>query len=79
MSDLKGHWSDAITRFTQAIELAERYGVKARGALATSGLGRALVATGQLDEGTRVLRDGYSAWKTFGGRFFSTALAADAS
>ena len=79
VSDLKGHWSDAIKHFTQAMELAERYGVKARGALAMSGLGRALVATGQLDEGTRVLRDGYSAWKMYGGRFFSTALAADAT
>jgi MalT-like TPR region len=79
MSGLKGDWTDAITRFTQAIELADRYGLKAFGAAAKSGLGRALVATGQLDDGTRLLRDGYSGWTTFGGRHFSTALAAGAA
>ena len=79
ISGLKGDWTDAITRFTQAIELAERYGLKAFGAAAKSGLGCALVATGQLDDGTRLLRDGYSGWTTFGGRHYSTALAAGAA
>jgi ATP/maltotriose-dependent transcriptional regulator MalT len=79
MSGLKGDWTDAITRFTQAIELAERYGLKAFGAAAKSGLGRALVTMGQLEDGARLLRDGYSGWTTFGGRHFSTALAAGAA
>ena len=79
MSDLKGDWNDAITRFTQAIELAERYGLKPYGALAKSSLGRALVATGQLDDGTRLLREGYSGYMMFGGSLWSTALAAGAA
>jgi tetratricopeptide (TPR) repeat protein len=79
MSDLKGEWNDAITRFTQAIELAERYGVKPYGALAKSSLGRALVATGQLDDGTRLLREGYSEYMMFGGSLWSSALAAGAA
>ena len=79
MSGRKGDWADAITRFTQALELAERYGLKAYGALAKGGLGRALVATGQPGHGTRLLREGYSEWTTFGGRQASTASAADAA
>jgi class 3 adenylate cyclase/tetratricopeptide (TPR) repeat protein len=79
MSDLKGDWSDAITRYRQALELSERYGLKPSSAWAKSGLGRALVATGQLDHGTRLLRDGYSGWTTFQGRNVSTSLAADAA
>ncbi|MDM0021459.1 AAA family ATPase [Variovorax saccharolyticus] len=80
MSGLKGEWKDAITHFTQAIELAERHGLKAFGVAAKSGLGLALVATGRFDEGTRLLREGYSGWTTFGGRFasiVSTARAAE--
>ena len=79
MADLKGDWTDAITRFTQSLELAERCGLTAFGAWAKCGLGRALVATGQLDEGTRLLREGYSGWATFGGRQVTTAFAADAA
>jgi tetratricopeptide (TPR) repeat protein len=79
MSDLRGDWSEAISRFTRALELAERYGLKASGAVAKFRLGRALVATGQLDDGTRLLREGYSGWTTFGGRHFSTFLAARAA
>jgi class 3 adenylate cyclase/tetratricopeptide (TPR) repeat protein len=79
MSDLKGDWSDAITRYREALELAERYGLRALGANAKSGLGRALVATGQLDDGIRLLREGYSGWVMFGGRFFSTFFAAAAA
>jgi len=79
MSGRKGDWNDAITRCTQALELAERYGLKSYGALAKFGLGQALVATGQLDDGTRMLREGYSAWTTFGGIFTSTVLAARAA
>ncbi len=79
MAGLKGEWTDAITRFTQALELADRYGLAAFGAWAKSGLGRALVATGQLDDGTRLLHEGYSGWATFGGRQVTTAFAADAA
>ena len=79
MADLKGDWTDAITRFTQSLELAERCGLTAFGAWAKCGLGRALVATGQLDDGTRLLREGYSGWATFGGRQVTTAFAADAA
>ena len=79
MSGLKGDWADAITRFTQAIELAERYGLRAFDAAAKGGLGRALVAAGQLDDGTRLIREGYSGWTTFGGRMGSSAMAAGAA
>ena len=79
MSGLKGDWTDAITRYTQALELEERYGLKALGAVAKSGLGRALVATGRLDDGIRLLREGYSGWTTFGGRQASTQFAANAA
>jgi tetratricopeptide (TPR) repeat protein len=79
MSALKGDWTDSITCFTRALELADRYGEKARGALAKWGLGRALVATGQIGDGTRLLREGYSGWTRFGGRMFRTLYAADAA
>ena len=79
MSGLRGDWSDAITRFTQALELAERYGLKAFGSQAKCGLGRALVATGQFVDGIRLLREGYSGWTTFGGRQASTQFAAAAA
>lgn len=79
MSEMKGDWTDAITRYTHAIELAERYDLKAFGAIAKCGRGRALVATGQLEIGTRLLREGYSGWATFGGRQASTALVAGAA
>jgi class 3 adenylate cyclase/tetratricopeptide (TPR) repeat protein len=79
MSELKGDWTDAITRYTHALELAERYDLKAFGAVAKCGRGRALVATGQLDVGTRLLREGYSGWATSGGIQASTSLAAGAA
>jgi class 3 adenylate cyclase/tetratricopeptide (TPR) repeat protein len=79
MSDLKGDWTDAITRYGLALELSERYGLRALGANAKSGLGHALVATGQLDEGIRLLREGYSGWVMFGGKFFSTLFASTAA
>src|SRR4030095_11100816 len=71
MSAAKGDWPDAITLCTQALEIAERYGLKARGAMAKSGLGIALVGTGQLDNGIRLLREGYSEGTTFRGRIRS--------
>jgi class 3 adenylate cyclase/tetratricopeptide (TPR) repeat protein len=79
MSGLKGDWTDSIARFTRALELAERYGLKLYGALAKSGLGRALVATGLRGDGTRLLREGYVGWTTLGGRPASTAIAAGAA
>ncbi len=79
ISDLKGEYADAITLCTTSLEMAERYGLKARGAIVKHRLGAAMVATGQFDEGTRLLREGYSGWTTFGGRLFSTGLAANAA
>ena len=79
MSMLRGDWTDAIARSTQALELAERYGLKNTGAMAEFCLGRALIATGRLDEGTRLLRKGYSGFTTFNGRFTSTSLDAAAA
>ena len=57
----------------------ERYGVKVRGAVAKIGLGRALVASGQLDDVVRLLHEGYSEWATFGGTFWCTQRAAEAA
>jgi class 3 adenylate cyclase/tetratricopeptide (TPR) repeat protein len=79
MSEYRGDPSDAITRYTQALELAGRYGLKAYAALANCGLGRTLVATGQQGDGIRLLREGYVGWTTFGGRMSSSALAAGAA
>ena len=79
MSLLKGDWNDAFSRFTQAIELAERYSLKPYGAFASFGLGIALVATGRVEDGTRLLRDGFAGWTTFGGTNASTPFAADAA
>ncbi|MDM0072464.1 AAA family ATPase [Variovorax sp. J31P207] len=79
MSARKGDWTDALARSTQALELAERYGLKTYGAVAKSGLGHVLVATGKLDDGIRLLRDGYSGWVMFGGSFWSTFYAANAA
>jgi tetratricopeptide (TPR) repeat protein len=79
MSARKGDWTGALARSTQALELAERYGLKTYGAVAKSGLGHALVAMGQLDDGIRLLRDGYSGWVMFGGSFWSTFYAANAA
>ena len=79
MSAMKGNWIDAVTHNAEALELAERYSLKARGAGAKSQLGAALVATGQFDEGIRLLREGYAEWTIYGGRFFSTRLATNAA
>jgi class 3 adenylate cyclase/tetratricopeptide (TPR) repeat protein len=79
MSGLKGDWDDAFLRSTQANELAERYGLKAYGAFATFGLGKALVATGRVDDGTRLLRGGFSEWTSFGGTNASNYFAAQAA
>ena len=79
MSAMKGNWIDAATHSAEALELAERYSLKARGAGAKSQLGAALVATAQLDEGIRLLREGYAEYTIYGGRFFSTGLATNAA
>ena len=76
---MKGNWIDAATHSAEALELAERYSLKARGAGAKSQLGAALVATAQLDEGIRLLREGYAEYTIYGGRFFSTGLATNAA
>ena len=78
MSNLKGDWTDSIKRCTRALELAERYGLKVFGSWTKSAFGRALVATGQLEEGMRLLREGYSAWTALAG-IASTLYAADAA
>ena len=75
----KGDWVNATMCATESLELAQRYGLKAFGAVATLNLGRALVATGHLDQGTRLLREGYGGWLSFGGNFFSTSFAAEAA
>jgi tetratricopeptide (TPR) repeat protein len=75
----KGDWADVIARSTKALELAERDGLKMFGAVAKAWLARGLVATGQLEVGIRLLREGYSAWLTFFGRFFTTIFATDAA
>ena len=79
MSAMRHEWTDSNGYFTQALELAQRYGLKAFGALSVFGLGRVLVATGHLVDGIRMLREGYSGWTTFGGRFFSTSFAGEAA
>ena len=77
MSAAKGDWADEAAHQTVGLEIADRYGVKSQGPYARFYLGRALVATGQLDEGLRLLREGYSEWIQVGGSFFSTIYAAD--
>ena len=76
VSNLKGDWSDAIQRFTQTLEMAQRHDLKPHVAQAKLGLGRALLASGRVDDGTRLLREGYSEWTTYGGRFFGATFAA---
>ena len=78
MAELKGDIADAASRFEQALELAERYGLKMFGALAKCGQGRAMVSLGQFDQGAQLLREGYLEWTTFGGRQASSQRAAAA-
>ena len=79
MAAMKGRWHDSIARTTQAVELAQRYGLKTSGASTKFGLGRAWAASGQLDLGLRLLREGYSECAKFGGMTHGTALAAEAA
>jgi hypothetical protein len=76
---LKGNLSEAVERSTEALELAQRYGVMlffGQGKLAH---GMALVAQAQLDDGIRLCREGCSAWERFGGKFYGVQFAADAA
>jgi class 3 adenylate cyclase len=72
-------WTKVITLCTQSLEFTERYGLNAHRSGAKLELGRALIATGQIDNGIRLLREGYSGWATFNGKFFRTIKAAEAA
>jgi len=78
MANLKGDWRNAITCCARALELAERYGMKVFGSWTKSAFGRALLATGQVEKGVQLLREGYLAWTALAG-IASTAYAADAA
>ena len=78
MANLKGDWTDSIKHCSRALELAERYGLKVFGSWTRSAFGGALVATGQLQQGMQMLRDGYLAWTALAG-VASTVYAADAA
>jgi hypothetical protein len=66
-----------MTRSKEMFDMADRYGLKARATQAKLDLGRALIATGHVDDGLPLCRQGLTDWSKFGGGSFSTLYVAD--
>jgi hypothetical protein len=57
-----GDWAESIRISHETLALAEQLGLKNRLGSGRLLLGRAMVAAGQVDEGTRMLHEGYAMW-----------------
>jgi len=57
-----GDWAEAIRLAHKAIALAERLGFKGRAGAGKLLLGRAMVAAGEAEEGTRLMHEGFAIW-----------------
>ncbi len=78
---LKGEFRTGLGAAREMLELAQRFGVNSRIAMATISLGRASIALGEMEKGILLLREGIDRWKSIVGRQNETeymALAAEA-
>lgn len=76
-----GDMQESIRLSTQLLALAERLGFKSRLGSGRMLMGRAVVAQGRIDEGARLLREGFAMWSDDGSQTGVTefaAMAADA-
>lgn len=78
-AQLKGKNTEAIRRARRALELCERLDYKTRYANALLELGRALIKTGEVENGTRMFREAYALWKSATGVQFCSEWAAEAA
>ena len=74
-----GDWATAIGHSRSAMAIAERLGFSARLGTGKMLLGRSLVAAGEVDEGVRLLDEGYALWSADGSPAGSSELAASAA
>jgi len=79
MAFRKGDMEESIRLSQQVLELSERMGFKARLGSGRILLGRAVVASGRVDEGTRLLREGFAMWSALGFRAGSSEFASIAA
>jgi len=63
---LKGNPAESVRVAREALALSERLGFKSRIKTGQMLLGRALVAAGEISEGTRLLRSGFTLWTAEG-------------
>ena len=75
----RGDMVESIRLSGELLQMAERLGFQSRIASGQMMLGRALVAVGQVDEGAKLLRDGYRDWMGSGGTATGTEYAAHAA
>jgi tetratricopeptide (TPR) repeat protein len=79
MAFRKGDMEESIRLSQQVLELSERMGFKARLGSGRMLMGRAVVASGRVDEGTRLLREGFAMWSALGFRAGTTEFASIAA
>jgi class 3 adenylate cyclase/tetratricopeptide (TPR) repeat protein len=74
-----GDWAESIRLSNATLASSERMGFKTRLASGRLLLGRAVVASGQVDEGTRLLHEGYALWSAQGSQTGASELASIAA
>jgi tetratricopeptide (TPR) repeat protein len=76
-----GEMEESIRLAQQVLDLSERMGFSTRLGSGRILMGRAIVAAGRVDEGARLLHEGFAMWTSAGGRAGTTefaSIAADA-
>jgi tetratricopeptide (TPR) repeat protein len=79
MAFRRGDMEESIRLSQQVLELSERMGFKARLGSGRILLGRAVVAAGRVDEGARLLREGFAMWSSLHARAGTTEFASIAA
>jgi predicted ATPase len=74
-----GDMEESIRLSQQLLELADRMGFKTRLGSGRLLMGRAVVAAGQVEAGTRLLQEGYAMWAALGAKAGATELASIAA
>ncbi len=70
-----GDWAESIRLAEQSIALADRLAFTSRAGAGRLLLGRAVVASGQVDEGARLMHEGYAIWAGHGPQIGASELA----
>jgi class 3 adenylate cyclase/tetratricopeptide (TPR) repeat protein len=79
MAYRQGDMETSVRLSQQLLELAERMGFKTRLGSGRILMGRAVVAAGRVDEGTRLLKEGFAMWSSLGAQAGATELASIAA